>query len=342
MKIIKYLLFLILILIIAGSIYIATKDGDYSVESNQIINAPAPMLYREIADLSNWQTWEGWSEVEGIEMNLSDKTVGEGAELNWKADEIRDGKITTVSAIPYSQLDQQLIMKTSLGQAEGIIHWTIRPEEKQTLVSWKMAGTLTFKEKLAFALQDRDMAEIFKPIFESSLKNIEENVTRKMEEYSINVDGVTEHGGGYYMYTTTAARFGEVNSKAANMIEQVSIYMEKNNISISGQPFVIYNQRDERNGTTIFSAAVPTPSQVITPSGSEVLNGYLQPQKVVKTTLKGNHKNASEAWERTYRYIEENGLEVNPQGQPFEMYITDPDEVDNPALWITEIYIPVK
>jgi effector-binding domain-containing protein len=342
MKIIKYLLFLFLIVIIAGSIYIATKDGDFTVESEQVINAPAPMLYREIADLSNWKNWNGWAQEEGMEMTFSESTVGEGAEMNWEADDLRDGRIVTISAIPYSQLEQELFYNTSFGQAEGLVQWSIRPEGNETVVSWKMTGSQTFKEKLAFSLQDKDMPEIFKPIFEASLQNIEENVTRKMEEYSINVDGITEHGGGYYMYTTTAARMGEVSPKAANMIEQVSIYMEKNNISISGQPFVIYNQRDERNGTTIFSAAVPTPSQVITPSGSEVLNGYLEPQKVVKTTLKGNHKNASEAWEKTYRYIEENGLQVNPQGQPFEMYITDPSEVDNPALWITEIYIPVE
>ncbi len=198
------------------------------------------------------------------------------------------------------------------------------------------------REKLAFTIQDNDLAEVFLPVFEQSVENLEQNVIRKMEAYSVNVDGVTQHGGGYYMYTTTAARIGEVNTRAASMIEQVRIYMNENNISISGKPLIIYNQRDDRSGTVIFSTGVPTPSQVITPAGSEILNGYLEPQKVVKTTLKGHHKNVSEAWERTYRYIEENGLIVNAQGQPFEVLITDPAEVDNPALWVTEIYVPVE
>lgn len=342
MKIIKYLLFLFLIVFIAGSIYVATKDGDYSVETSKVINAPAPMLYREVANLSNWKNWKGWSDLEGMKINFSENASGEGAAMIWEADEIQDGKIITTSAIPYSQIEQSLIMTTSIGDAEGKILWTFKPENKQTLVTWSLSGSQTFKEKLAFTLQDKDFPEIFKPIFEKSLENLEKNVIQKMEKYSINVDGITEHGGGYYMYTSTASKLGEVNSNASKMIEQVSLYMKKNNISISGKSFVIYNQRDERNGTTIFSAAVPTPSQVITPSGSPVLNGYLTPQKVVKTTLKGNNKNASEAWEKTYRFMEENGLEVDPRGQPFEIYITNPAEVDNPALWVTEIYIPVK
>lgn len=342
MKIFKYLLFLLLILFIAGSIYVATKDGDFSAESSRNINAPAPLLYREIADLSNWNTWEGWSSQEGINLNLSEKSSGEDAQISWEAENMQDGKITTTSAIPNKRLEQEVIIKTSTGPATGNITWTLEPQNGQTRVTWKLSGSQSFKEKLAFTLQDKDMTEIFQPIFEESLQDLEEDVIRKMEEYSINVDGITEHGGGYYMYMTTAAKLGEVNSKASKMIDQVSLYMENNNISISGKPFVIYNQRDERSGTTIFSAAVPTPSQVITPSGSPVLNGYLQPQKVVKTTLKGNRKNAAEAWEASYRYIEENELQVNPQGHPFEIYLTNPAEVDNPALWITEVYIPVE
>ncbi len=342
MKIFKYLLFLLLILFIAGSIYVATKDGEFSVTSSRTINAPAPMLYREIADLSNWTTWEGWSSKEGIDLTLSEKTSGEGASISWEADNMRDGEITTTSAIPYSKLDQEVFMETATGTASGRIEWTLEPENGQTKVTWNLSGSQSFKEKLAFTLQDKDMTEILQPIFEENLQDLEENVIRKMEEYSINVDGVTEHGGGYYMYMTTAAKLGEVNARASEMIDQVTIYMQENNISISGKPFVIYNQRDERSGTTIFSAAVPTPSQVITPSGSAVLNGYLQPQKAVKTTLKGNRKNAAEAWEATYRYIEENELQVDPQGKPFEIYLTNPAEVDNPALWITEVYIPVE
>ncbi|NJW53711.1 GyrI-like domain-containing protein [Salinimicrobium oceani] len=342
MKIIKYLLFLFLIIFIAGSIYVATKDGEFTTESSRLVNAPAPMLFREVADLSNWKSWEAWSEKEGMIMDVSGNSSGQDASLTWQAENIRDGRIQNISVIPFSQIEQNLVMQTIIGEAEGRIHWTFTPEGDQTRVSWKLEGEQSFKDKLAFTVQDHDLAEVFQPIFEQSLENLEQNVIQKMEAYSINVDGVTQHGGGYYMFTTTASRMGEVSAKAASMIEQVRIFMQQNNISISGQPLIIYNQRDDSNGTTIFSTGVPTPSQVITPSGSEILSAYLEPQKVVKTTLKGHHKNSAEAWERTYRYIEDNNLMVNPQGQPFEIFITDPTQVENPALWVTEIYIPVE
>lgn len=342
MKIIKYLFFLFLIVFIAGSIYVATKDGDYSVESSTVINAPAPLLFREVLDLSNWKTWNTWNSQKEISLNVSEDPATEGAIFSWKAENIQDGKITNIANIPYNQIEQSLTVETSFGEATAKILWTFEPEDNQTLITWHMTGSQSFKEKLAFSLSDKDFTAIFQPIFEQSLENIAQNVVQKMEEYSIHVDGITEHGGGYYMYTTTAAKLGEVNTRAEKMFRQVSLYMNDNNISISGKPFIIYNQRDERNNTTIFSAALPTPSQVITPSGSMVLNGYLAPQKMVKTTLKGHHKNAVEAWEKTYRYLDENDLQVNTKGQAFEIFITPPSEVENPASWITEIYIPVQ
>lgn len=342
MKILKYLLFLLLIIFIAGSIYVATKDGSFKTESSTVIDAPAPMLFKEVVDLSNWKSWSTWRDIKGISMQVKEPAASEGGTFVWKADDIRDGQVTTTAVLPYSKIEQELTMQTMVGEANGKITWLFIPEENGTRVTWTLEGDESFKEKLAFTLQDKNLKEIFQPVFKNSLKDLETNVIQKMEAYSINVDGITEHGGGYYMYTTTASKLGEVNEKAASMIEQVNLFMNSNNISISGKPLIIYNQRDDRNGTTIFSTGVPTPSQVITPSGSEILNGYLAPQKVVKTTLKGHHKNAAEAWEAAYRYIEDNGLTVDEEGQAFEIFITDITEVENPALWVTEIYIPVE
>ena len=342
MKILKYLLFLLLILIIAGSIYIATKDGEYQVEESRIINAPTPLVFNEVNDLSNWSTWSAWNEREDMSISLSEQTRGEGASMGWKADNMQDGSITTEEVIPYTSIEQYLSLNNSLGESNSIIYWNFEEAENGTLVTWGIRGSQSFKEKLAYFLQNEDLTDVFRPRFEEGLKGLEGEIIRQMEEYSINVDGVTRHGGGYYMYTTTATRINEVNEKAAEMIEQVRIYIEENNISSNGAPFVVYNQRNEQNGTVIFSAAVPTPSQIITPSGSPVLGGYLEPQTTVKTTLRGNRKNALEAWEAAYIYIEENGLQIDPSGEPFEIYITDPTEEENPARLVTEIYIPVQ
>lgn len=340
MKILKYVLFLLLIAFIAGSIYIATKDGNYQMERSNLIHAPLSLVYNEATNLKNWKNWAPWNE-ENIILSISEDTTGQ-AKLSWKSEALGKGTLTTLETIPYSSMEQKLVKKTSIGEADGIMYWKFDEVENGTKVTWGIKGDLDFKEKLAFFLQDTNLPQLFAPKFEQGLKDLEKIISSKMEEYSVNVDGTTQHGGGYYMYSTTATKINEVYARAAKMIAQVKLYMTKNNISINGSPFIVYNQRNEANGTTIFSAAIPTPSMVVTPSGSQVLNGFLQPQQVVKTTLKGNYKNTTEAWETAYRYIYENNLKVNENGEPFEIFITSPSEEPNPAKWVTEIYIPVE
>ena len=71
------------------------------------------------------------------------------------------------------------------------------------------------------------------------------------------MEGIKEHGGGYYMFTTAATKLGDIGSKMAPMMDKVSAFMQQNKIMIAGMPFTIYNDWDEVNGTVIFSTALP-------------------------------------------------------------------------------------
>lgn len=341
MKILKYLLFLLLILFIAGSIYVATKEGDFQLEETRVIPAPAGLLFKEVNEIPNWKEWSYWGSEEDMNVVMKSTSSGEGSGFSWENSQMGDGSITTEAVIPNKSLDQQLVLDGSISDITANLYWKFEPEEEGTRVTWGVKDDLNFKEKLALTLGDGSLTSLLQPKLERGLENLEEQVLRKMEEYSINVDGVTKHGGGFYMYMTTATRTPDIYSKAGDMIEQVSLFMRSNNISIDGKPFILYNQRDERSDTSIFSAAVPTPSQIITPEGSSVVSGFLPAQKSVKITLKGDFKNAPEAWQEGYRYIEENGLEVNSEAAPFEVFYNNPDVDENPAMWLTEIYIPV-
>jgi effector-binding domain-containing protein len=58
--------------------------------------------------------------------------------------------------------------------------------------------------------------------------------------------------------------------------------------------------------------------------------------------LKGDYKNLKEAWAAAYNYIETNDLEIAEEARNFEVHLTTPEKVANPAKWITHLYIPVK
>jgi len=343
MKIIKYLFFLILIGLIAGSIYIATKDGNYQIEESTTINAPLPVVFNEVNNFKNWEEWGPWlDDTDDLILDYSDTTIGEGASYSWKSEKMGDGSLTTTKAIPDSTIEQELTIVSKYGETKSNGYWKFEKVEEGTKVTWGIQGNQSFMEKLAFAFTDSSYTQMMRPMISEGLEKLKLVTLDKMESYSINVDGVTQFGGGFYMYTTTASKISQIQFKMRDMFTEVSRYMENNNISIQGDPFVIYNEWDEPNNNAIYSAGRFTPSLVITPAESPVLNGMMPVQKVVKTSLKGDYKNLKEAWDAAYNYLEKNNLQVTPDSHPFEVYKTNPEITPNPAKWITEIYIPVS
>ena len=343
MKFLKYLFFLLLIVAIGAAVYIATIDGDYQVEDSLVINAPAEMLYSEVNELTSWEVWGPWKEQDpNIVMSFPEKTSGVGASYSWKGETAPDGSIETVDVIPNKSIDQKITFDTPLGESMSDIYWTFETVDGGTKVTWGMKGSQSFQDKAFWATQDSTYSQMLRPMFPKGLKNLEKLVEEKMSSYSVNVDGITQHSGGFYMYNTTASALTDVGEKMGKMIPQVYSYMQTNNIPMTGSPMTIYEQWDMTNGTTIFSSAIPTSSKVITPSGSPVLCGFMPSQKVVKTTLKGDFKNLQEAWAAANKYITDNELEKNEASKDFEVYTTDPTTVPNPANWVTEIYIPIK
>lgn len=343
MKIIKYLILLLLLLVVGGALYIATLDGDYQVQESRRIKAPASLLYATVNNYRTWEEWGPWMEADqNMMISYPEQTIGEGASYNWKSETQGDGSMETVKAIPYSSIDQDITFITPMGESNSQVYWIFEPDGDGTKVTWGMKGRQSFMEKGYWATQDSTLSQTIRPMYAKGLANLDANVQEQMSAYTIHVDGITEHGGGFYMYTTAASAIPSIPEKMAEMMPIVHNYVQRNNIPRTGQPMTLYNEFDEKNGTAIFSTAIPTRDKVITPKLSGVLCGYLPNQKVVKATLKGNYTNLKEAWEKTIQYVLDNQLEQVADGVPFEVYTTDPAKNQNPATWITEIYIPIQ
>jgi len=342
MKILKYLFFLLLIIFIGASIYIATKNGSYQVQEQRMIAAPQEVLYNEVNDLTTWKEWEPWwNGAEDMIINYGDKTIGEGANYEWSSEEMGDGSLVTTKANPHGSIEQQVTFKTTFGESTSVISWSFEKQNDSILTTWTLKGDQTFLEKAAFLFEDESMTQRLQPVFKQGLDNLEEQIRKEIESYSINVDGVTQHGGGYYLYITTASRLSQIAGKMEDMTNDVSNFMNSNNIEMTGKPFILFNERNEDRGTAIYSAAYFTPSEVITPQDSQVLNGFMPNQKTLKTTLKGDYEYLQEAWDAAYQYIQENDLVVMEDAEFFQVHVTGPKDNANPAEWITHLYIPL-
>lgn len=341
MKILKYFLFLILLIIIGSAIYFGTKDGTYDIQDSIVIPAAPEVVFNKINDFNSWESWSPWAKKNSnMTFNYAEKTSGEGASFSWEGK--KSGSLITTKVIPNKEINQDLSFRSAMGKRNAEMYWIFDAEGDGTRITWGTKGEHTLVDKVYQSIRGSDYIAVIHKRNKEGLKNISEEVVADMKRYTINVDGVTQYGGGYYMYTTTVAKEQEVDEKSFSMMALVDDFITRNKLNISGSPFIVYNERDEANNTVIFSACYPIKEKVITPEGSPVVCGFMYPVSAVKISLKGNFKNLPEALQKGKNYIKENGLLIDSERKQFDVYITDPTEEPNPANWVTEVYIPIQ
>lgn len=340
MKILKYLFFLILLIIIGSAIYFGTKDGSYDVQDSVVIPAAPEIVFNKVNDFKSWESWSPWKQNDpNIVFNYAERISGEGASFSWDGN--NNGSITTTKVIPNKEIYQDITFESSVGKRQSEMYWNFEDLGDSTKVIWGTKGEHSLVDKFFHSIKNSDFVAKIHEMNRKGLKNISDEVIADMKKYSINVDGVTQYGGGYYMYTTTVAREQEIDEKSKSMMNLVNDFITRNKLNISGNPFILYNEKDPMNNTVIFSACFPISEKVITPEGSPVVCGFMEPVSAVKVSLKGDFKHLPEALQKGLDYIRLEGLQADINRNVFEVYATDPELEPNPANWVTEVYIPI-
>lgn len=339
MKTFKYILFLLLIVIIGASIYIAVQPNDFKVTRSRIIAAPSEVIYNQINDFKNLESWSTLVDNDPkTKIIIADSASGVDGAFSWENSHGR-GTVKTVESTPYHSIDRALQYDEF---APVQVHWEFKKiTASETEVSWTMSSdNLSFYEK-GYALLHGGHHKMIGPDFDRGLEKLDHAVMAAMDVYAIKVDGITQHGGGFYIYSTTSSKISDIQTTISKLLPRVNSYATNNSIAMAGAPFIIYHKWDEANNAVMFSCAIPTTTEIIT-TQSDILTGQLEPFKAVKTTLKGNYTNLKEAWDASYNYIGQYNLEAAETGPMLETYLTQPSQQPNPANWITEIYIAIK
>ena len=338
MKTLKYLFFLLLIITIGFFIYVAVQPNSFEVSRTRTINAPASVIYNNVIDFKNWESWSSWAEADDdMKIFLSEQTKGVDGSYSWE-DKDGAGYMKTVLATPNESIQQEMQF-AEFPTSE--VNWKFETNTSgSTDVTWQISGKdLPFKFKV-FSLLTGGMESQIGPHYERSLEKLDSIVVNSMKVFSIKIDGITEYGGGFYLFKTTSASNSNITELMGKQYGELMTYMNQNNIVPNGMPFTIYNEMNE-NGNIIMSNAIPVRDRVIVTGTFDILCGYIPKTKVLKTTLKGNYSNLGQAWEESMLYLKENNF-IQSNLKPFEVYSNDPGMYPNPADWITEIYIPIN
>jgi effector-binding domain-containing protein len=338
MKALKYIVLLLLIFIIGSCTYVAVQPNSYDLSRTRTINASAQLIFNEINDYKNWESWSPWLEKEpGIQFTYPEQTSGVGGSYSWTGND-GNGMMKTLEVNPYDSILQEIKFENFPASQ---VYWKFDSKGPSTDVTWGMkSDNMSFMLKF-FAAISGGMDKMVGPDYERGLEKLDSLIMNKMSKYDISIQGIKEYGGGYYLYKTTNATSANISATMGKQYGSIMMYMAQNQIQVNGMPLTVYQEMNQQEGTVIMSNGIPVSEKIEVADDSDVLCGYIPKTKVLKTVLKGNYTNLSGAWAATMKHLQDKGLEQSDL-KPFEIYTNDPGKFPNPADWVTEIYIPLK
>ncbi|MFK7800036.1 MAG: helix-turn-helix domain-containing protein [Anaerolineae bacterium] len=139
-----------------------------------------------------------------------------------------------------------------------------------------------------------------------------------------------------FLYMKGQTKPDEVSTALAGMLVPVFQFATAQGIPFAGPPTARYVSFGP--GLITLEAGMP----VAGPAEGEgdILAGSLAGGNVASTIHKGPYDSLNLGHEAIQRWMMENDEEAG--GPPWEVYITDPGEVPDPAEWLTEIIHPLK
>ncbi len=337
MRILKYLFLLLLLSLVALSIFVATQKGDFTVERSQIINSPKSTVFNFVNDYRNWEDFSSWI-VEDPEMQITypKKTIGSGATISWEGKE-GTGDMLTV----FVKENDSISQKMNYDGTSSSVFWSFKDTIGGTKVTWKTTGKMSFTMKVYTAFNG-GINKIIGETYEKSLANLDKTLDFEINTYAVKVNGLVKKLGTFYLRQTFTSEISKVIKNGQIVFPKMITFCEQNNIELNGKPFIIYHTYDTVSGLTKLSFCVPIKNQILTSSGSDILTGKLEPFEAIKTTLTGDYSHTKKALDKAKTYINTNRIALDPTFSHVENFTISKTEIKNPSKWVREIYYPIK
>jgi effector-binding domain-containing protein len=336
MRILKYIFLLLLLSVVALSIFIATQKSDFTIERSKIINSPKSAVFNYVNDYRNWADFGSWTmEDPEIKILYPELTVGKGASYSWEGSD-DSGEIRTL----FVKENDSIAQKINYNGTSSSVSWSFKDTIGGTKVTWQSKGNMSFLFKV-YTVLNGGVEEVIGKIYEKSLANLDQVLDYEINTFSTKVNGLVKKPQSFYLAQTFTSELSKINKNTKIVIPTIITFCEKNDIAIDGKPFVIYHTYDVAKGLAKISICVPIKKEIFISPGSDIVSGKLEASEGVKTTVTGDYSHLKKGYDKTLEFLTKNQLTPDPLISHIEIYSTDKTEVKNSSKWITEIYIPL-
>lgn len=144
-KILIALVAVVAIILIAASF----QPGSFRLERSTTIAAKPAKVYALLVDFHRWPEWSPWEHKDpAMKKTYGGAAKGVGATYAWEGNgQVGKGSMTIAEATPSSRVAIALDFEKPMN-AHNQIEFTLKPQGKETELTWAMAGPTPFVGKV--------------------------------------------------------------------------------------------------------------------------------------------------------------------------------------------------
>jgi effector-binding domain-containing protein len=333
MKILKFLLYTILALVVfvlAAGLF-ARKD--YHIERSWEINAPKSIIFDQLVHYKNFQKWSPWSALDpNMKYTISEPDGKVGSIYTWKGnDKVGEGSMET-AAITNDRIDTKVIFKNPW-ESSMPTFFKMEEKGKAIKVSWGSDMIIPFPMN-AFAMFT-DVDKAIGTDYETGLRNLkktcEDLASQRYGGFDVkDADAPVRYFSGIRkvvpfaemdkFFQENAPKVAELTKKAGGLIQDAI-------------PVAIVFTYDTIGMKSDCVAAVSLKEAKKLGGGVQVFT--LGGKKSVSVDFYGNPAESARAHYGLELYMKEKG--ITPVMPCIEEYLTDMAAEKDPAKWLTRV-----
>jgi effector-binding domain-containing protein/ribosome-associated toxin RatA of RatAB toxin-antitoxin module len=333
MRILKIILWILLVLFLIFLIVSFFLPGKYNVSRELSINAPAKRIYAQVVDFKKWESWSPWLQQDPtMTFKYNEQTSGVGANYTWTSEDEGGGKQSIKYASPYDTIKTNIIYD-GRDPSHGI--WTFKSTQKGiTMVKWGVSGELGFFSRIFGLFMDGQIGESFE-IGWANLKYMVES--EKIEEVKFDVYRSTLDSMNFYSITETLPMTEIGPDFFGKNFSKINAYLGKEMKNSKRPPFAIDHVWDEENRRTTVEVAIPLWS--LSEGNEDIKKREMGTTEALFVDYYGPYEFTGKAHQAISEYAEINSIELLEMGM--EIFVSDPISETDTMKWLTKVVYPI-
>jgi len=327
MKILKYLLYTLLVVFVIYLVTCFMGPKQMKMEKSMKINASPEAIYEEISDFGKWTAWSPWHKMDP---NMKSTTIGNPGEVGHKQSWEK-----FVEVIPNEFIKSEMHF---MGEEStpAFSEFKLTPDGDATNVSWSMDGGDT-----PFLMRGMMMIMNFEKMlgdqFSEGLGNLKKIAEEKPKAEVVSYEVLEMPQQWYVGITHAQIKDGDIKSemfaKDYEAIGKAIGGIEK----ATGMPFSVAHNYNDATGTMDLEVALPVAAEMKV--GEGLACSSIPAGKSAKYIYTGPYEGSSMAWGK---FMTEVMKKHKPRWDAYEVYANDPATVSGPDQYITWLIQPVE